>query len=386
VRKIYFDYAATTPLDPRVLEAMKPYYTKAYGNPSSINPYGLEARQALEDSRKEVAALMNAQPEEITFTGSATEANNLALKGFAFMNGKEITHIAISTIEHDCILNTARWLERHGYKISLIPVDRYGLLDLGKLEEALKKGSSLVSIIHANNEIGTIQPLKEIGKICHEHGALFHTDAAQSFGKIPIDVKETNVDLLTVNAHKIYGPKGVGALYIKEGIEIEPLLHGGGQELGMRSGTENVPGIVGFAKAMELRKTEMEPEARKIANLAARLIDNTLKIEESHLNGHPTMRLPNITNFRFSYVEGESLLLSLNDAGIAASTGSACSSGSGEPSHVLLALGLKPEDVHGSLRLSPGKYSTTEDVDYILEVLPRTIEKLRKISPLKHAT
>ncbi|MFB0502534.1 MAG: cysteine desulfurase family protein [Candidatus Bathyarchaeia archaeon] len=376
------DYAATTPLDPRVLEAMNPYFTEVYGNASSINAFGLEAREALEDARRVVAGLMNAEAKELVFTGSATEANNLVLKGFAFRKGKEKAHIAISTIEHDCVLNSAKWLEKQDFRITYVPVDRYGLLDLGELEDALRSGASLVSIIHANNEIGTIQTLKEIGELCHEYGAHFHTDAAQSFGKIPIDVEEMNIDLMTVNAHKIYGPKGVGALYIKKGVRLEPLLHGGGHEFGLRSGTENVPGIVGFARAVELRREEMGPEADRLSALRDRLIKGTLEIEESYLNGHPVRRLPNIANFKFSYIEGESLVLLLNDEGVAASTGSACSSRSLEPSHVLLALGLKPEEVHGSLRISLGKYNTEEDVDYILDVLPGAVEKLRRISPL----
>lgn len=376
------DYAATTPLDPRVLEAMGPYFTAVYGNASSINMFGLEARGVLEDSRKVVASLVNADAKELIFTGSATESNNLVLKGFAFRRGKEKTHIAISTIEHDCVLNSAKWLEKQGFKITYVPVDRYGLLDLEELENALRSGASLVSIIHANNEIGTIQPLKDIGQLCHEYGAFFHTDAAQSFGKIPMDVKEMNIDLMTVNAHKIYGPKGVGALFIRNGIRIEPLLHGGGHEFGLRSGTENVPGIVGFAKAVGLRREEMEREAERLTKMRNRLVKGTLEIQEAYLNGHPTKRLQNIANFRFSYIEGESLVLLLNDEGVAASTGSACSSRSSEPSHVLLALGLPPEEAHGSLRISLGKYNTEEDIDYILGVLPRIVGRLREISPL----
>jgi len=376
------DYAATTPLDPKVLEAMKPYFTVIYGNASSINTFGFEARRGLEDARRIVAGLMNAEPIEVIFTGSATEANNLVLKGFAFAEGKRETHIAISTVEHDCVLNSAKWLEEKGFRVTYIPVDRYGLLDMGELENVLRKGVSLVSVIHANNEIGTIQPLKEIGELCHEHGTYFHTDAAQSFGKIPINVKEMNIDPMTVNAHKVYGPKGVGALFIRKGIRIEPLLHGGGHEFGLRSGTENIPGIVGFAKAVELRKKEMESETQKLTTLSDHLIKAVLEIEETYLNGHPHQRLPNIANFRFSYIEGESLVLLLNDEGIAASTGSACSSKSQEPSHVLLAIGLSPEEAYGSLRISLGKYNTEEDIDYFLEVLPKAVEKLREISPL----
>lgn len=381
--KLYVDYAATTPLDPKVFEAMKPYFTEIYGNASSIHSYGLEAKQAIEKSRKTVAGLINAGSEEVIFTGSATEANNMALKGHAFKQGKEKASIAISSIEHDCVLNAAKWLEQQGYKVISLPVDRYGLLLIEELKKALRKGVSLVSIIHANNEIGTIQPLKEIGKLCHEHNALFHTDAAQSFGKIPINVKKMNIDLMTVNAHKMYGPKGVGALYIRKGVGIEPLLHGGGHEFGLRSSTENVPSIVGFAKAVELRRKEMEPEAKRIRRLKNHLVKEILHIEDTHLNGHPKKNLPNIANLRFSYIEGESLLLLLDEEGIAASTGSACSSTSGKPSHVLIALGIKPEEIHGSLRISLGKYNTKADIDNILNVMPQIVKRLRSISPIK---
>ncbi|MGD8565758.1 MAG: cysteine desulfurase family protein [Candidatus Bathyarchaeota archaeon] len=382
MRRVYMDYAATTPLDPRVFEAMKPYFTTIYGNPSSINTFGLDAKKALEESRRIVSSMMNGTPDELIFTGSATEANNLALKGFAFNEGIKKAHIAISAIEHDCVLNTAKWLEKQGFRITTLPVDRSGLLNLERLEHVLRKGASLISIIHANNEIGVIQPVSEIGKLCHEYGSYLHIDAAQSFGKIPIDVEKMNIDLMTVNAHKIYGPKGVGALFLKEGVKIDPLLHGGGHEFGLRSSTENVPGVVGFAKTVELRKDEMKPEAQRLKKLQNRLIKDVLEIGETRLNGHPTKRLPNIANFIFSFIEGESLVLLLNDEGVATSTGSACSSKSLEPSHVLLALGLKPEEIHGSLRLSLGKYTTEEDIDYVLEILPRDVEKLRKMSPL----
>ncbi|MCK5628233.1 cysteine desulfurase [Candidatus Bathyarchaeota archaeon] len=383
MKRVYFDYAATTPVDPRVLTAMTPYFTRVYGNASSINVFGQEAKTSLEDSRKTVAGMMNCEPEELIFTGSATEANNLALKGFAFGSRKE-KHIAVSTIEHDCVLNSAKWLEKQGWRITFLPVDKHGLLDLGELENTLRKGVALVSVIHANNEIGTVQPVKKIGELSHEYGVVFHTDAAQSFGKIPIDVKDMNIDLLTANAHKIYGPKGVGALFITKHLKIEPLLHGGGHEFGLRASTENIPSIVGFAKAVELRREEMVIEAKKIDQLSKHLVEEVLTIEKSHLNGHPTQRLPNINNFRFAYIEGEALLLLLNEEGIAASTGSACSSKSLEPSHVLLALGLTPEEVHGSLRVSLGKYNTKDDITYLMEVLPKTVEKLRKISPLSN--
>jgi cysteine desulfurase len=383
MRKVYMDYAATTPVDPRVLEAMKPYFLKKYGNSMSLHRWGREAKEALEESREKVANMMNAESREIIFTSSATESNNLALKGIAFANKEKGKHIIVSAIEHHCVLESAHWLEKQGFKVTYLPVDKYGLIDLNQLENAIGKDTILVSIIHANNEIGTIEPVEEIGKICREKEVYFHTDAAQSFGKIPIDVKKMNVDLLTVNAHKMYGPKGVGALYVREGTEIEPLLHGGGHELGLRSSTINVAGIVGFATAVEIQKKEMGSDVKNQTRMRDKLIKEVLKIEDSHLNGHPTKRLPNNTNFWFAFIEGESLVMRLDMQGIAASTGSACSSESLEPSHVLLAIGLKPHEAHGSLRLTLGKYNTEEDVDYVLEVLPKVVEDLRKISPFK---
>jgi cysteine desulfurase len=326
---------------------------------------------------------MNAEsPEELIFTGSATESNNLVLKGYAFRHGREKTHIAVSTIEHDCVLNAAKWLKQRGCKVDFIPVDRYGIVDMIDLEDAIKQGADLVSIIHGNNEIGTVEPIEEIATLCHKNNVLFHTDAAQSFGKLSIDVKKMGIDMMTINAHKLYGPKGVGALYISKGIELEPLLHGGGHEFGLRSSTENVPGIVGFAKAVELRKDEMKLEAERLTGLRDKLIKDTLEIEGSYLNGHPIRRLPNNANFHFSYIEGEAIVLGLDIEGIEASSGSACSSKSGEPSHVLLAIGLKPEVARGSLRISLGKHNTPEDIDYILRVLPKVVHRLREMSPL----
>jgi cysteine desulfurase len=383
IRKIYVDYAATTPVDPRVVKAMEPYFTKFYGNASSLNSFGVEAKKALEAARETIAKFMNADADELIFTGSATEANNLILKGHAFREGKAKCHIAVSTIDHDCILNSAKWLEKQGFKVTYLPVDRYGFLKIDALEKALKENVTLVSVVHGNNEIGTVQSIEEIAKICHEHGALFHTDAVQSFGKLPVNVKEMNIDFMTINAHKLYGPKGVGALYINKNFKIEPLIHGGGHEFGLRSGTENIPGIVGFAKAVELRKEEMMQETERLTRLRDKLIKGVLEIENAYLNGHPTKRLPNNANFRFSYIEGEAVVLGLDSEGIAASSGSACSSRSGEPSHVLLAIGLKPEEARGSLRLSLGKYNTEEDIDYILQVLPKVVERLRAMSPLK---
>ena len=362
---------------------MKPYFSKLYGNASSLNTYGYKAKEALENSRETIAKFMNAETSELIFTGSATEANNIVLKGHAFKEGKSRCHIAISSIDHDCVLASTKWLESLGFKVTILPVNKYGLLDLDSLERVLSENVTLVSVVHGNNEIGTIQAIEEIARICHKHNALFHTDAVQSFGKLEIDVKKTKIDFMTINGHKLYGPKGVGALYKKEGLEIDSLIHGGEHEFELRAGTENIPAIIGFAKTVELRKDEMEPEARQLTQLRNKLIKATLEIDEAYLNGHPTKRLPNNTNFRFSYIEGEAVVLSLDTEGIATSSGSACSSKSADPSHVLLALGLSPEEARGSLRISIGKYNTEEDIDYINQVLPKVVKRLRTISPLK---
>ena len=377
------DYAATTPLDPRVFEEMKPYFLKQFGNTMSLHRFGQEAKNSLEESRSTVANFMNASSSEVIFTGSATESDNLALKGIAFASKSKGNHIIVSSIEHHAVLRPAQWLETQGFNVTYLPVDNYGLVNPKDVEDAIRKETILVSVMHANNEIGVIEPIEEIGKICHDHGVLFHTDATQSFGKLPIDVEKMNIDLLTANAHKMYGPKGVGALFIKKGIKIEPLIHGGGHEFGLRSSTVNVPNIVGFAAAVKLRKKEMRKEAKDLAKLRDRLIKRALIIEYSHLNGHPTKRLPNNTNFWFAFIEGESLIVQLDSYGIAGSTGSACSSELLEPSHVLMAIGLKHEEAHGSLRLSLGKWTTKRDVDYALEVLPKAVGRLREISPFK---
>jgi cysteine desulfurase len=377
------DYAATTPVDIRVVKAMKPYFTDKFGNSMSLYSLGQEAKMALEQSRAAVAELMNANTNEIVFTGSATEANNLALKGIAFANREKGKHIITSAIEHDCVLESTHWLKKQGFDVTFIPVDKYGLVDSTAVENAIREDTILVSIMHANNEIGTIEPIKEIGKICRSHDIYFHTDAAQTFGKISFDVKKMNVDLATASAHKMYGPKGVGALYIKEGVKIEPLLHGGGHEFGLRSSTVNVAGIVGFGEAVKIAKKEMKTEARRLTKLRDKMIKGVLKIEGSHLNGHPIKRLPNNANFWFEFIEGEGLIMYLDSKGVAASTGSACSSESLEPSHVLTAIGLKHEQAHGSLRLSLGKYTVANDVDYTLRILSEVVERLRKISPFK---
>ena len=381
--RVYMDYAATTPADPRVVEAMKPYFNEKFGNSVSLHKEGREAKAALDESREAVASLMNAEPDELIFMGSATEAANMTLKGIAFANRKRGNHIVISQIEHHCILEPALWLEKQGFKVTRLPADNFGFVDLTELENAIGKDTILVSIMHANNEIGTIEDIEKIGKICKEKDVYFHSDAVQSFGKIPIDVNKMNLDLLSVSSHKMYGPKGVGGLYIRKGTKIEPLLHGGGHEFRKRSSTVNVAGVVGFAEAARIQKKEMASDAKKQTSLRDKLIKGLLSIEDAHLTGHPTKRLPNNASFWFAYIEGESLLMQLDINGVSASTGSACSSTSLEASHVLLALGLKPQEAHGSLRLSLGKYTTNEDVNYVLEVVPKSVERLRKISPFK---
>jgi len=381
--RVYMDYAATTPVDPRVLKAMKPYFSEKYGNSVSLHKQGREAKEAVEESRKTIAAMMNAGPNELIFMGSATESTNMALKGIAFANRKKGNHIVVSSIEHHCVLEPARWLEKQGFEITRLPVDNFGFIDITQLENAIKKDTILVSIMHANNEIGTIEDVEKIGKICKEKNVYFHSDAAQSFGKIPIDVKKMNIDLLSISSHKMYGPKGVGGLYIKKGTKIEPLLHGGGHEFRKRSSTVNVAGIVGFAEATRIQKKEMASDTKKQTILRDKLINELLNIEDAHLTGHLTKRLPNNASFWFAYIEGESLLMQLDMNDVSASTGSACSSASLEASHVLLAIGLKPQEAHGSLRLSLGKYTTNEDVNYVLEVVPKSVERLRKISPFK---
>lgn len=377
------DYAATTPMDEQVLEAVKPYLSKRYGNASSIHSYGLEARKALEDSRHTIADLIKAKDEEIIFTGSGTESNNLAIKGVAFANRSKGRHIVTSDIEHDAVLEPCKWVREQGFEVSVLPVDRYGLVDVATVENVIRKDTILVSIMHANNEIGTIEPIAEIGKICHDRGVYLHSDAVQTFGKVPIDAEKMNVDLLSMSAHKLYGPKGVGCLYVRRGVKIEPLVHGGGHEFGLRSSTENVAGIVGFAKAAELRKREMSAEVERLTRLRDVLIRDVLKIGDVFLNGHPRQRLPNNANFWFKSIEGESLVLHLDMNGIAASTGSACSSKSLEPSHVLMGIGLKHEQARGSLRLTLGKHNSIADVDYVVGIVAEAVDKLRAMSPLE---
>lgn len=380
-RQVYMDHSSTTAVDPAVREAMLPYFTEKFGNPSSLYSIGREARRAIEEARQKVSDLIGAKKEEIIFTGSGTESDNLAIKGLAFKSRKKGDHIITSSIEHHAVLHTCKYLESQGFKVTYLPVSRDGLVNPADVEKAITPQTILITIMHANNEIGTIQPIEEIGKIAREKNIPFHTDAVQTAGKIPVNVDALGVSLLSMSAHKIYGPKGVGALYIRKGTFIEPQLHGGGHERNLRSSTENVPGIVGFGKACELAKERL-PEEGKIASLRDGLIRGILEIKDSYLNGHPTKRLPNNANFRFSYIEGESMILNLDMKGVSASTGSACSSTSLEPSHVLLAIDLKPEEAHGSLRLTLGRGNTQEDVDYVVSVLPEIVNKLRMISPL----
>ncbi|MFA5318605.1 MAG: cysteine desulfurase NifS [Patescibacteria group bacterium] len=382
-KKIYLDYAATTPVDPRVVKAMEPYFTEKFGNTASLHSFGVEAKEVLEKSRKVIADTIKAKASEIIFTGSATESNNLALKGVAFANPDK-KHIIVSSVEHDCILTSASWLESRGYKLTLLKVDEYGMVKQKDVEQAITKDTLLVSVMHANNEIGTIQPITEIGKICKEKNVLFHTDAAQSFGKLPIDVNRMNIDLLTASAHKMYGPKGAAMLYVRTGVKIKPILHGGGHENGLRSSTVNVPAIVGFAKAAEICAAEYKKENERLIKLRDKLIKGALnKIPDVKLNGHPKLRLPNNINLRFKYIEGEAIIILLDAEGIAASTGSACSSPKLQASHVLLACGIPVGEAHGSLRISLGRWTTEKDVEVVLDKLPKVVKKLREISPFK---
>ena len=382
MRRIYLDYAATTPTHPEVVQAMLPYFTENFGNPSSVHSLGQEASLAVEEARKKVAHLIGARPQEIFFTSGGTEANNLAIKGVALANRNRGNHIITTPIEHHSVLETCKFLEESGFEITYLPVDGQGLVDPGNVRKALTPKTILISIMLANNEVGTIEPLAEIGKIAREAEVYFHTDAVQAVGHIPVDVEELGVDLLSASAHKLYGPKGIGALYIRKGTRLVPLAHGGEQESGHRAGTENVPGIVGFGKAAEIAEGEMEEEAKRLASLRDRLITGVLSsVERAWLNGHPIQRLPNNANLSFEFIEGESLMLSLDLEGICVSTGSACSSTSLAPSHVLLAMGLPPEKALSSLRITLGRWTTEEDIEQVLEALPRAVARLRAMSP-----
>jgi cysteine desulfurase len=382
MRRVYLDHAATTPVRPEVFEAMIPYLTERFGNPSSIHSFGREARMELDRARERTAALIGAQPEEIVFTGGGSEADNHAIRGAAMTALGKRNHIITSAIEHHAVLDTVNSLKALGFDVTVLSVNGYGLVDPADVRASMTDRTFMVSIMHANNEVGTVQPIREIAAIAHERGALMHTDAVQSVGHLDIDVNELGVDLLSMAAHKFYGPKGVGALYIRKGVRISPLITGGGQERKRRAGTENTAGIVGMGVAAELAMAELDLERARETALRDRLIAGLLStIPHTMLNGHPTMRLPNNVNISYMYVEGESLLLNLDMAGIAASSGSACTSGSLEPSHVLMAMGISHEVAHGSVRMSIGRGTTEEDVDYVLGVMPRIVEKLRSMSP-----
>ena len=383
MKKVYLDYAATTPTDPEVVSAIEPYFFEKFGNPSSLHAYGQEAKKAVEDSRESLAGFINALPEEIIFTSGGTESDNYALFGAAYALEKKGKHIITSVIEHHAISEPAKLLEKKGFKVTYLKVDKDGLVSCDDLKKAITDKTILISVMQANNEIGTLQPIAQLGKIAREKGIYFHTDAVQTVGHIPIDVNQLNVDMLSLSAHKFYGPKGVGALYVRKGIRIDTFLRGGDQERGRRASTLNTTGIVGLGKAVELCQKQMGVEIKFQSSLRDRLIKEIpARIPEVRLNGHPTKRLPNNVNFSIKYIEGESMLLSLDMFGIACSTGSACTSSSLEPSHVLLAIGLDHETAHGSLRITLGRWTKEKDIDYLLEKLPQVVQKLREMSPL----
>ena len=380
---IYFDNAATTPIRPEVYDAMRPYIESCYGNPSSVYKLARESKKAIDLARKQVADAINADSGEIFFTGCGSESDNWAIKGVALALKDKGKHIITTNIEHHAILHTCEFLEENGYEVTYIPVDEYGMVSADDIKKAIRPDTILVSVMTANNEIGTIEPIKEIGAVCREKGVYFHTDAVQAVGHIKIDVKEMNIDLLSLSGHKIGAPKGIGALYIRKGVKIKNLIHGGQQEKGKRAGTENVIGIAALGKAIELAVSEMEDTTERLKYLRDKIINGVLKnIEYSRLNGHPEERLPGNVNISFEFIEGESMLLMLDAKGICASSGSACTSGSLDPSHVLLAIGLPHEKAHGSLRISLGYQNTEEEVDKLLEVVTPIVQRLREMSPL----
>ncbi|MGF7431524.1 cysteine desulfurase NifS [Thermoanaerobacterium thermosaccharolyticum] len=382
MNRIYLDNAATTPIRSEVLNSMMPFFDNRFGNPSALYSYGQEAKKAIEEARDKVAAAIGASEDEIFFTSGGTESDNWALKGAAYALKDKGNHIITSSVEHHAILHTCQYLENQGFEITYLPVDEYGLVDPNELKRAIKDNTILVSIMYANNEIGTIEPIEELVKVAHDKGVLFHTDAVQAVGNVPIDVKNLDVDMLSMSAHKIYGPKGVGALYIRKGLRIDTLLQGGAQERNRRAGTENVAGIVGFGTAIELITKNIDEHIKKLTRLRDKLIDGILKIPYTRLNGHPIKRLPGNVNVSFEFVDGESLILSLDMEGICVSSGSACTAGSIDPSHVLLAIGLPEEIAHGSLRLTIGEENTEEEIDTVINKLPKIVDRLRQMSPL----
>lgn len=383
MRRVYLDHAATTPVRPEVFEAMIPYLQDKFGNPSSIHWFGREIRKDLDEAREQAAKALNADPREIYFTSGGTESDNIAILGTVARHGKKGGHIITSAVEHHASLDTCKSLEKQGYRVTILPVDKFGMVQPEALEEAISDDTILVSIMHANNEVGTIQPIKELIAIAHEKGVRFHTDAVQSIGNIPVDVQDLGVDLLSISGHKIYGPKGVGILYVRKGTKLSNIAYGGAQERNLRPGTENVAGIIGMAKALELAVAEQPETAEKLTALRNKLIDGFLALPDVILNGHPEQRLPGNVNVSILRIEGESLLLSLDMAGVAGSSGSACTSGSLDPSHVLMAMGLDHQTAHGSLRLTLGKSTTEEDIDYVLSVIPGIVQRLREMSPVR---
>jgi cysteine desulfurase len=383
IKSVYLDYAATTPLDPEVLQEMLPYLSEKFGNPSSLYSCAKDAKAALDIARSRVARMIGAETDEIVFTGSGSEADNFALKGVAFANRARGRHLITSSIEHHAVLEACRFLEDEGFEVSYLPVDKHGMVSPDDVKKAIKSGTILISIMHANNEIGTIQPIREIGRIARQAGVVFHSDAVQTAGHLPIDVNELNVDLLSASAHKLYGPKGVGFLYVRKGTRLTPLIHGGDQEKGRRASTENVAGIVGLGKACEMAQQDLDCESQRLTLLRDRLIEGLVSgIEQVRLNGHPVYRLSNNINISFTHVDGESAVIDLDKEGICASTRSACNSNSAEPSHVLRALGLPPEQALSSLRFSLGKWTTADDIQKVLQVLPGIVSRLRSMSPL----
>ena len=380
---IYMDHSATSPVDPEVFEAMKPYFQEEFGNASTLYKLGRDGKRAMENARAQVASIIGAEPKDIIFTSGGTESDNIAIKGTVYKLKNKGRHIITSNIEHPAVHETCKYLEKNGFEVTYVPVGTNGLLKASDVEAAIKDDTILITVMHANNEIGTIQPIAEIGKIAHENGILFHTDAVQSVGKIPVDVNALNVDMLSISSHKLYGPKGIGALYIKKGVRLEPIIHGGGHERGLRPGTENVPAIVGFGKACQLAEENLEEESARLTRLRDKLVDAVLEQnEEAYLNGDREKRLPGNANFRFTGIEGESLILHLDSKGIAASTGSACSSTKLEPSQVLMAIGLEEVEAHGSLRISLGRENTEEDIDHAITSIKEVVDTLRKMSPL----
>jgi len=384
---VYMDHAATTTVHPDVVEAMVPFLHNHFGNPSSIYSIAREAKEAVDSARGMVATTLGAQPDEIFFTSGGTESDNWAIKGVAFANRKRGDHIITSKIEHHAVLHTCQYLEKQGFRVTYLPVDQYGFVDPGELERSITDKTTLVSVMYANNEIGTIEPVQELASIAHENGAYFHTDAVQAVGHIPISVSGTDIDLLSLSGHKFNGPKGTGALYIRKGTRIDNILHGGAQERNRRAGTENLAGIVGVGKAIELATTGIEEKGARLRGMRDRLLSGIQEsIPHTRLNGHPSQRLPGNLNVSFDFIEGESILLLLDSFGICASTGSACTSGSLEPSHVLLATGLPAETAHGSLRLTLDLENTDEEVNYVLRTLPKVVSRLREMSPLGKQT